>query len=199
MFLTSSASWLDDSDSSKLTLLLGDTNCELVRHPVGADIDRYSYMRYNTHLFLYKFVISRCRLNFVFKSDLCKYSRKANTEEMKRRLLPLCFYFQCTALASHPFLLWKVEHLKEEWQILSSWVSPLVCIHHSISSLIGLDRYLRIRFQPIVPTAFLAGTGAIQKGKLYIIITSGTLFHVNYIMTIFAAGCLSLSTMCVIG
>ena len=91
-----------------------------------------------------------------------------------RRGKPALFYFQCTDLTLHPVELnpccrrQSISRSEEIATYSYSWVqSPLVCIQHSISSLIGLDRYFRIKFQPIVlSTTFLAGScGAKKRGK----------------------------------
>ena len=100
------------------------------------------------YLCSHNMVTSSCWLDFILKRDL-----KSKKEIFLKTHL-------CSSWLS---LLASWIHAFEEKasQGLKNFKVPsLVCTHHSISSLIGLDRYWRIKFQTMVLSTFLDDSGA---------------------------------------
>ena len=102
----------------------------------------------DSYLCSHDMVTSSCWLDFILKRDL-----KSKKEIFLKTHL-------CSSWLS---LLASWIHAFEEKasQGLKNFKVPsLVCTHHSISSLIGLDRYWRIKFQTMVLSTFLDDSGA---------------------------------------
>ena len=111
----------------------------------------------DSYLCSHNMVTSSCWLDFILKRDL-----KSKKEIFLKTHL-------CSSWLS---LLASWIHAFEEKasQGLKNFKVPsLVCTHHSISSLIGLDRYWRIKFQTMVLSTFLDDSGAEQNEEPQII------------------------------
>ena len=113
----------------------------------------------DSYLCFHNMVTSSCWLDFILKRDL-----KSKKEIFLKTHL-------CSSWLS---LLASWIHAFEEKAsqgLKNLKVPSLVCTHHSISSLIGLDRYWRIKFQTMVLSTFLDDSGAEQNEEPQI--TSG--------------------------